>query len=69
MFLSIYGDLIPEIFNKETKGISGSFRKGFSTDIDIVSTWVNTIHIPSQLRVALRQKLHIKTSTKHKEIT
>ena len=68
-FSSIHGDLITEIFNKETKGNSGPFRKGFSTDIDTVSTWVNTIHIHSQLRVALRQKLHIKTSTKHKEIT
>ena len=41
-FSSIYGDLITEIFNKETKGNSGPFRKGFGTDIDTVSTWVNT---------------------------
>ena len=59
-FLSIRGDFITEIFNKKIKGNSGPFRKEFSTDI---------IHIHSQLQVALRQKLHIKTSTKHKEIT
>ena len=36
--LAIHGDLITELFNKETKETSGPFRCGFSTDIDSVNT-------------------------------
>ena len=58
-----------ELFNKETKGTAGPFRSGFSTDSEKVNNWVNTIHIHSALRVALHQTLHLKTSSKHKELT
>ncbi len=54
-FSSIHGDLVTELFNKETKGTSGPFRSGFSTNIETVNTWVNTIHIHEMLRVALRK--------------
>ena len=66
---AVHGDLITELFNKETKGTSGPFRCGFSTDIDSVNTWVNTIHIHTVLRTSLHNVLHIKTSSKHKEVT
>ncbi|MAG85790.1 MAG: hypothetical protein CMB97_00015 [Flavobacteriaceae bacterium] len=68
-FSTIHGDLITELFNKETKGTAGPFRAGFSTDIEATNTWVQTIHIHSMLRIALRNQLSIKTSGKHKEAT
>ena len=68
-FSSIHGDLVTELFNRETKGTSGPFRSGFSTNIEAVNTWVNTIYIHGMLRVALRKELQIKTSSKHKELT
>ena len=68
-FSSIHGDLVTELFNKETKGTAGPFRAGFSSDIDSVNNWVNTIHIHAMLRVNLLKFLHISTSSKHKELT
>ena len=68
-FSTIHGDLITELFNKETKGTGGPFRSGFSTNIEAVNKWVRTIHIHATLRKALRTALHIKSSSKHKEIT
>ena len=68
-FSAIHGDLITELFNKETKGTAGPFRAGFSTDIDAVNNWVNTIHIHAVLRVSLQKFLHVSTSSKHKELT
>ena len=68
-FSSIHGDLMTELFNRETKGTAGPFRSGFSTDSEKVNTWVNTIHIHSALRVALHQSLHLKTSSIHKKLT
>ena len=44
-FSSIHGDLITELFNKETKGAGGPFRAGFNTNIEAVDTWVKAIHI------------------------
>ena len=69
VFSKIHGDLVTELFNKETKGTSGPFRCGLSTNIDSVNTWINTIHIHTMLKVALRQQLHLKTSSRHKELT
>ena len=57
------------LFNKEIKGTSGHLRCSFSTNIESVNTWVNTIHIYAMLKVALSQQLHLKTSSKHKELT
>ena len=68
-FSSIHGDLVTELFNKETKGTAGPFRAGFSTNIDEVNNWVNTIHIHAMLRANLQKILHIRTSSKHKELT
>ena len=68
-FSMMHGDLITELFNKETKGTAGPFRSGFSTNIEAANSWVQTIHIHSMLRIALRKQLNIKTSSKHKEST
>ena len=68
-FSSVHGDLITEYFNKETKGTAGPFRAGFSTDINAVNNWVRTIHIHCKLREQFREILHMKTSSKHKELT
>ncbi len=68
-FSSINGDLVTELLNKETKGTSGPFRPGFSTNVDTVNTWVRTIHIHGMLQVAFRKQLKIKTSSNHKEST
>ena len=68
-FSTIHGDLITELFNKETKGTGGPFRAGFSTNSEAVNKWVHTIHIHAVLRKALRTSLHMKSSSKHKEVT
>ena len=69
VFSTIHGDLVTKLFNKETKGTSGPFRCSFSTNTDSVNTWVDTIHIHTMLKVALGQQLHLKTFSRHKELT
>ena len=63
-FSAIHGDLMTELFNRKTKDTSGPFRCGFSTDIDAVNTWINTIHIHALLRKSLQstKKLHLEAS-------
>ena len=68
-FSTIHGDLITELFNKETKGTAGPFRSGFSTNPEAVNTWIRTIHIHSKLQETFRQGIMAKTSSKHKELT
>ena len=59
-FSTAHGDILTEIFHKETKGGSCPFQSEFSTNIDTVSTWVNTSHIYSKLCLALHQQLLLK---------
>ena len=66
-FSSIYGDLVTELFNKETNGAGGPFRGGFRTSIEAVNTWVNTIHIHSRLKQSFKKAILYNTSSKHKE--
>ena len=68
-FSAIHGDLFTELFNKETKSTAGPFRSGFSTEIDAVNCWVNTIHIHTLLRKELHKCIHMKSGSKNKEIT
>ena len=68
-FSSLHGDLHTELFNRETKSTCGPFRSGFSTSNEAVNNWIQTIHIYSELRIALRKMLKHKTSSKHKEMT
>ena len=67
-FSAIHGDLMTEQFNRETKGTSGPFRCGFSTDIEGVNTWVNTIHIHALLRKSLHKVVHMKTLQRTKKL-
>ena len=68
-FSSIHGDLMTELFNKETKGTAGPFRSGFSTNTEAVNTWIRTIHIHSKLQETFREQLILKTSSTHKELS
>ena len=69
VFSIIHSDLVRKLINEETKEPSGPSRCGFSTNIDQVNTWVNTIHIHTMLKVTQRQQIHLKTTSKHKEWT
>ena len=47
VFSTIHSDLVTELFNKETKSNTGSLRCDFSTNIDLVNTWlIRFIYIP-----------------------
>ena len=69
IFSAVHGDLFTELFNKETKSTAVPFRSGFSTNIDAVNCWVNTIHIHALLRKELLKYVLMKTGSKHKEKT
>ena len=45
VFSTTHGDLVIELFKNKTKGTSDSFHYSFSTNINSVNTWVNTIYI------------------------
>ena len=66
---AVHGDLFTELFNKETKRTAGLFHSVFSTDVNTVNCWVNTIHIHVLLKKEWHICLHAKTGSKHKEIT
>eukprot|EP00112_Aurelia_sp_Birch-Aquarium-sp1_P004164 Seg1472.14 transcript_id=Seg1472.14/GoldUCD/mRNA.D3Y31 product="hypothetical protein" protein_id=Seg1472.14/GoldUCD/D3Y31 len=51
------------------KGTAGPFQSGYSTNIGITNKWIQTMHIHAKLRKAMREKLRIKTSSTHKELT
>ena len=68
-FSAIHGDLVTELFNKETKSASGPFRRGFSTSSRSVNVWVRTIHIQSRLLRSYMNSVHDKTNSTHKELT
>lgn len=60
-FSSIHGDLVTELFSKETKGTAGPFRAGFSTNTEAVNTCVRTIHLHNNLHKTFREQLIMKT--------
>ena len=68
VFSAFYHDLVTELFNKETKDTCGLFRWVFSTNIDSVNTWVNTIHIYpwSCLKTAIACQNLFKAQRVHK---
>ena len=68
-FSGLHGDLLTELFNKETKGNAGPFRSGYSTKVKSVNTWVRTSHIHCEIRSELKEKLKLSTSTTHKEMS
>ena len=52
VFSTIHSDLVTELFNEETKDISGLFRCVLSNNIDSVNTRVNTINVHTMPNVA-----------------
>ena len=67
-FATVHGDLVTEYFNRGTKGTAGPFRLGYSNNVDLVNNRVGTVQIHAKLRMAMREKLNIKTSSTHKEV-
>ena len=65
----MYGDLLTEIFNDQTKRQAGPHSSSFSTNIDTVNDWVNTTLIHAQIRAVFSKKLQLTTSSQHKECT
>ena len=68
-FSGLHGDLLTELFNKETIGNAGPFRSGYSTKVKSVNTWVRTSHIHCEIRFELKEKMKLSTSTTHKEMS
>ena len=68
-FATVHGDFVTEYFIRETKGTASPFRSGYSTNVDTTNKWVKTVHIHAKLRLAMRDKLNIKTTSTHKELT
>ena len=50
-FSAVYRDLVTEYFNKESKGMAGSYRSGYTTHHNTVNKWIATSRIHSRLRV------------------
>ena len=49
-FTSLYGHLITEIFNGQTKRHAGPHAASFSTDVNKKNDWVQTAHTYAKLR-------------------
>ena len=69
VFSSIHGDLVTEIFNGVTKRQGGPHRGGYTKEVQAVNTWIKTSHIHAKVRTELKNKIHLKTSSVHKEST
>ena len=62
-----HGDLYKTVITIKIN--AGPFRLGFITDLSITNKWVKNIDIHAKLRMAMRDKLNIKVSSTHKEVT
>ena len=62
-----HDDLVTELMNRETKGVAGPFRSGYSTNYESLNKLVMTCHIYCKLRSILK-KMRIMTSSVHKEL-
>ena len=56
------------MFNKEIEDTAHPFRSAFSTDIDEVNSWVNTIHIHTLLRKELHKCLQMQPGSKLEDV-
>ena len=69
-FSSKHGDLIIETtINRDVKVRGGPMQGRYSIDSNATNTFVTTTHLMAKLRAALKQKLHLLTSSKHKEMS
>ena len=69
-FSTIHGDLITETtINREVKVRGGAMRGGFSTSKKANDTFIKTSHLMAKVRRKLKEKIHLLTSSVHKEMT
>ena len=61
--------ILLEVFNGETKQQAGPHGQGFTKNADTANTWVLTSHIHAMLRSEFKNKIHMSTSSAHKENT
>ena len=67
-FSTKHGDLIIETtVNRDVKVRGGPMQGGYSTNLNATNTFIKTTHLMAKLRSALKKKLHLLTSSKHKE--
>ena len=64
-----HDNLVTEHMNRETKGVAGPFRSGYSTNYESLNKLVMTCHIYCKLRSIILKKMRIMTSSVHKELT
>ena len=57
------------MFNGETKWQARPHRSSFSTNVDVVSTWIKTTLIIAILRKKLNDTIRLTTDSHHKETT
>ena len=69
-FSTVHGDYITETtINREVKVRGGPMHGGYSTSLRANDTFVKTSHLMAEVRSALKEKLHVLTSSSHKETT
>ena len=55
--------------NKEAKVRRGPMKGEYSTKLDAMNIFLKNSHLLAKLRSALRERIHLLTSSEHKEIT
>eukprot|EP00795_Rhopilema_esculentum_P006387 gene6387-11826_t len=67
-FSTMHGELITEMtINREVTARGGPMQGGFSTDITAVDTFMKTSHFIANLRMKLKERLRVFTTSSHKE--
>eukprot|EP00795_Rhopilema_esculentum_P008010 gene8010-13918_t len=67
-FSTMHGDLITETtINREVTARGGPMQGGLSTDITAVDTFMKTSHFIANLRMKLKERLRVFTTSSHKE--
>ena len=68
-FSTKHGYLIIETtVNGKVKVRGGPMQGGYSTDLDAMNIFVKNSHLLAKLRSVLKERIHLLTSSKHKEI-
>ena len=69
-FSTVQWDYITETtVNREVKTKAGPMHGGYSTSLQATDTFIKTSHLMAKVRAALKEKLHILTSSTHKEVS
>ena len=69
-FPTVHGAYITETtVNREVKTKAGPMPGGYSTSLQVTDTYIKTSHLMAKVRAALKEKLHILTSSTHKEVS